>query len=1006
LAAEEAVAAAPSEDLREMLARCVPAARRAEVLLAAARARMAAGLPGEAAALFERAADLGDGSVPAGVEQELRGAWDAAGRGHEIETRARRRAMTSTSPAARADAWTEVAELREKQGDVPGAVDALGEACAADPDPLARWSALERAAEIARDDAAQVRALEQIAVRVSPDGLVTVLKRLARAHGRREDPASAESAWERALAVDPADEEADLAIEAAIVARGDHDRLAAHLSRRAERLGADPARREILRAVRLRRAAILEQRLGRTEDACRELALVLEDRPDNVGALRYLADLLDRQSEYVRSAPLWRRAASAEVDPVERDALELRAARAFRAAGDIPSAFEHANRLSRRSPSNADALEIRLEGARSLGADGELGDALEASALQEDDPRRRADLLLDAARAAVRAGDALRGIDRARRAAAADPDRPAPRLLARELEYRVRGAGAPDEARQTIEELTRIGEPLAPDDAALRAFLLAESLDVVQGGGAGIRELEATRAVIGPHPLLALGLAERLTAQGQYGSAVAAYRAALAGPLLDFRRAPAVALAGTEVAIRAGSEEDARYFLGVAEEHEDCRASAASLRARLTSIAEPGTAFGEVRLYDLEAAVQTARSPHDRAQARLALARGRLEFGDVRGAEPLLWESLADGIVEAGDALAPLLSKSPERASELVRVRWQQVSLEPGDVGRLEALRDAALADDDRVHARAIEHVLRAFDPGAGPLPPPPLAAQPDQTGILALLMRPSMDAAGEAFGLLWEGAMQLFVRDPASYGITGVERVIAGPSSAISGLYEVALRVLGTPRIPLFASRALAGPVTSHAALLAPASVIVNGDLRQETTELRFELGRGIAAALPANVLRRALPLAEGRVVLDALRTAFGSPELGQRVDSRAARLAESFWQIIPARAQRRLQELLPAATLAEYEDLVEAALQSGRRVGMFLAGDFGCAARSLLAEAVRLDPVPSPQALRELCLAVPALADLLRLAVRAEYADARWHAAPPAAPRRTPSSRRFSLF
>jgi hypothetical protein len=521
-----------------------------------------------------------------------------------------------------------------------------------------------------------------------------------------------------------------------------------------------------------------------------------------------------------------------------------------------------------------------------------------------------------------------------------------------------------------------------------------------------MRELEATRAGLGQHPLLALGLAERLAGQGEFASAVAAYRAAVAGPLPDLRRPGAVAMAGADMALRAGSREDAIVFLDLADRYEDSRVASAATRARLESLSTAVQAVRDVRLYDLEAAVQTAKSPRERAVARLALARGRLDFGDERGAEPLLWEALADGLAEAGDVLAPLIASSPERASELVRVRWQQVALEPGDVERLESLRAAALADDDRVHARAVEHVLRAFDPGAGPLPPPPLAAQPEHTGILALLTRPSMDAAGEAFALLWEGAMQLFVRDAASYGITGVERVVAGPSSALSRLYEVALRILGAPRIPLFASRLSAGAVASHAALLSPASVILTGDVRQETGELRFELGRGISAALPPNVLRRALPIAEGQAILDAMRTAFGPPELGRRVDARTARLAESFWQIIPARAQRRLQELLRAASLADYEELVEASQQSGRRVGMFLAGDFGVAARSLLAETARLDPAPSPEALRELSLAVPALADLLRLAVRVEYADARWHAAAPANPRRSASSGRFSLF
>jgi hypothetical protein len=304
--------------------------------------------------------------------------------------------------------------------------------------------------------------------------------------------------------------------------------------------------------------------------------------------------------------------------------------------------------------------------------------------------------------------------------------------------------------------------------------------------------------------------------------------------------------------------------------------------------------------------------------------------------------------------------------------------------------------------------VLRAFDPGAGPLPPPPLTAQPEQTGILALLTRPSSDASGEALALLWEGSMQLFVRDAASYGITGVERVVPGPTSAIARLYELAMRALDAPRIPLFVPRSSTGTPLAHVALLTPPSVILAGDVREETTEVRYALGRGMAAALPQNVLRLGLPPAEGRALLDAVRAAFGPPEPGRHMGARAARLAESFWQIIPARTQRRLQELLGAAPPLEHEELVARAHQSGRRVGMFLAGDFAYASRMLLAESgARVAEPLSLATLPSLCEQSPALADLLRLAVSPEYADARWHAVAPSAPRGSMSSSgRFSLF
>ena len=54
------------------------------------------------------------------------------------------------------------------------------------------------------------------------------------------------------------------------------------LEARAERAG---------QAVRLRRAAILEQRLGRLEDAIAELQAIVQEAPESGSALRYLADL-------------------------------------------------------------------------------------------------------------------------------------------------------------------------------------------------------------------------------------------------------------------------------------------------------------------------------------------------------------------------------------------------------------------------------------------------------------------------------------------------------------------------------------------------------------------------------------------------------------------------------------------------------------------------------------------------------------------------------------------
>jgi tetratricopeptide (TPR) repeat protein len=1012
VAADAATRNAP--ELGARLASGLSSERRAEALHALARAHAASGARADAARLLERVFDLVEGESRAEVEAELRALRSSTAPQTEVEQAARRSSASEVSSLrTRAERWSEIAARREARADAVGAVRALLEACKLDPESLGRWSALERVAEIASDDQARVLALEQIAKRVGVEGRVAVFKRLARAHSSRNDSQAAERVWREVLALDSADEEADQAIESLFVTTSRYTELADHLALRAARLNSDPSRSESLRAVRLRRAAILDQRLGRANDACEELERLLSEAPDNSGALRYLADLLERLGQHARAAPLWARAAAAEPSVEARNELEERAGRAWARAGDFSTSLEHARRVLAHDPKHRAALELRRRAAEALGADVELGETLEQLAGEaREDAVSQSELLVEAALVAARAGDLDRALVRARRAARAAPEQATPQLLARGLEYRLRGAGTPGEARATIDELARIGQPLGADDVALRSFLLAEALDVIRGGGAGMRELEQAQALVGAHPLIALGLAERLSAQGHAAAAVDAYRATLAGgPLLGLRAPGKVALSAADTAIVAGRRQDASYFLDLAERDEELRAAVVSRRARLKLGYEPPpdppivTGSNDRSLEALQVAIHDATGVRERALARFALGQARLEQGDERGAKRLLLDALADGLADAGDALVTLLASSPDYGRDLIQIRYQQVVIDPGDIGRLESLRAAALADGDIVHASAAEHVLRAFDPTGGPLLPPALASQSERSGILTLLARQSMDPAGEALALLWDGASDLFARDAASYSVTGVERVVPGPTSAIARLYDAAVRVLDTPRIPLFVPRSGTGAPKWRVALLQPPSVILTGDVREETSEMRFELGRGLCAALPHNVLRLGLPGAEGRRVIEALQAAFGPSEIGRRVDAPTARMAESLWQVLPPPTQRRTQQLLASGSFPDYGELLARAHQSGLRVGMFLAGDFGIAARMVLAESGTRVDAPTPDNLRDLCQGVPALADLLRLAINPQYANARWRDEEDAAASRSPSGR-FSLF
>jgi tetratricopeptide (TPR) repeat protein len=1121
----DVLARADDNPAAERFEKKVPRARRSEAFRALAKERFLEGAHDDAIKALERAAELADGEVRTEIEREIGTAYEAAGRAEEVEGRAMREATSpQLSPAVRASRWNDVARRREARGDYVGTVDALLAAVNLDGTSIERWSAIERVSELARLDDVHVSAIREIAARVAPDAKVAVLRRLARAYEARLDRGAAEATWQEILRVEPEDEEADQAAEALISARGDYSDLANHLGRRAKQLMINSGTRESLRAVRLRRAAILEQRLGRAADACDELLLVLRESPDNVSAMSYLADLYERMEEFGRAAPLWARVAELSRDPGAQNDLTLRAARVSLAAHDHAAALALVKAVLARDGHLRDALDLRVEIARGAHDDRELGDALSDLAARAGEATRAwCDTFVEAARAAERVGDLSGARVRAKRAAELAPDRVDAQLLARTLEYRVRGAGTPDEARRTIEELSRLPDDLAREDSALQAFLLAEALDACRGGGAGMRTLVAREAAIGSHPLLDLGIAERYVGQFNFDAALPHFQTALLGDVSLVRDRGKVALAAAETAVRSDRVDAALRLLDEAAAERSSRAAALMRRAQIfASRGDPARARGFLRelaetstgderaralaqlgrmllastdpndraaaeatfglaimsaprgsvlelqliaeqatfappsarsteetkaegeapdpspesrraapslaagalvaaaespvsagvaeapaaLVDvtaLERAVGEATSASERSRARLVLARAHLDAGAVGAAELCLNEGLAEGGLDEGNMLAQLLEPYPERSEELVKIRRRQVVQAPGDLALLEGLRRAALADHNSAHARAIEHVMRAFDAAAGSLPPPPLASQREQPGILALLTRQAGERMGEALALVWEAAHVSLARDPSAYTIAAAEKIVPGSASPIAPLYEAAIRVLDAPRIPLYV-RNVEGPVAPSVALVWPAAAIVSGTAGEETPEVRYVLGQALAAALPQNALLLGLLGPEARAVWSAILGAFGPTELGRGLDATSARLAESFWQTIPTRIQRRLQELLAATTVEDLDAAIERSRQSCRRIGMFLSGDFAVAARALLEEEGR-PCVLGPGDIASLAAEVPAFADLLHLALSPEYAEARWTPVPPSSQRGSMSSGRIRL-
>lgn len=1176
--ADEAVTLHPEPALVERLSKKIGVFRRSQALRSIAAKKTERGDHASAVTSLERALEIAPTDAKEEIARELRDSLVRAGRGEEAVLRDI--ASPGVSAADRAVQWTSLAKIREERGDAEGATDALLQAATDDPS-AARWAAVERAAETSGREHIRVQALQNLAQHVDDNGRLAVQKRLARAEGARGALAAAEAAWRQVLAHDPADSEADVAIEALLVARASYDELAEHLSRRATRLAKSGGERETLRAIRLRRAAILEQRLGRLDDAAAELEQLLRETPHHTSALRWLADLYERGNTPRKALPVLEELARATTDPIEQESIGARRVHALLGAGDLAGARAVLAPLLERKGSSAALHHARVEIARAAQDPIELGSALEDLArASPDDARARSEMLVEAAQAAARAGDTDTSLARAKDAARLAPDVAATQLFARGLEYRLRGAGSPDDAKATIAALARLAgdRGLEPEDIALRAFLLAEAEDV-STPGAGEKTLRECLAAVGPQALITLGLAERASSDGRIEEAVAFFGDAVYGNLLGLRRPGRVALAAADCADRVGDSDAVLRFLNEAAKDPETRVEAlrrlaqfsfvtrdvARARSVLRGLADAldGSERAEVlaqlarALFEstvpaerleadrtlreaIEAAppelatalreqlgeyrsrpppssdprvavsnrppsgpipaaprlptpppgwpnnvesppserppppraiavigqipsappVMTVKAPEDdliasvrhpplgpaapeagppaargetkqirpapelgtssRAQSvppatpptsptaetttrvsatarldphlqRVSEGRKKIEAGDREEGEKILGEALRDGSLLAADELDRILSADPSRAASLLKVRRQAVELCPGDMTRLAALRDAAQIDKNPNYVRAIEHVLRAFDPQQARLPPPPLSAQNTQPGMLTLLTRHSREGAGEAFGVVWEGASGVFAKPPTAYRMTGLERVAPGPMWTLSRLYEVALRLLDTPRFALFHRRG-SGPLTLTVALLQTPSAILGGEAREDGPDVRFILGHALASVLPQNVLPLGLPENEARVLWDVLQHAFGPPAR-TKLDRAHANLAEMLWQTLSPRAQRRLKELLATDDPTPFELVVERANQSGRRVGMFLTGDFAHAARTVLGEYPALDSaeLQRPGGLAKLCAELPSLADLYRLAVRPEYADARWHVPAP---------------
>ncbi len=753
VAAEEAGAALAGR------ARLLAAAGEVEAALAAARDAAARGIEDDAA-LELRAALAGRAGAPA----------EAAAALLERAHRARDR--------GEADAGDRLAEagLAALPCGLPGAEPALRDALALAPGPDVARSALLALAELARgrgEDAAEAEALAAL-VPLLPTGArpAALLRRAALALAAGEARTAREAADEaRRLA--PRDAAAVEASRAAAEVEGDLAAVAERLEELAL-LSPDGAA-----ARRLERARLLSG-LDRADEADRAYAAALRDLPPD----RALADehaRLRRERLPARSAsePIERYALRVE-DPAEA-ARALRVASAIALSqGDRGAALRAARRAFARtqaapgyvgpllarilylggSADEALVLHRRLleMGLDLLEADDALTVARQLAELAEDQGE------VELARAAL--GEVLsrrpQDLEAALRRFALEDD---PRRAARELAEAAEGCAS---RRLRAEALGRAGEAALSEggDPALAEDLLRRALEAAGPASAlapalARRRAEALRAAGGdaaPGLAEALALAAELSrAAGDAGAARAllADAAALdraggrglqaAGHLLQLEGLTAAA---GDLAAAAGHAREAGALLLDAN---DLDGAASALRRALAGdpadveaarlleqVARAlGPAAAPLLLEALGALAAQAGSPEERAEALVDLAAAEAADGDPGAAETTLRAALAEvpghraaaqrlralrgeddgGAAEPDDAAEPELAvpdapldggplERPDRAERAA------VAAEPGVDAPSGGDAPGPAATDPRDLARAaIERGVAAADP-------------------------------------------------------------------------------------------------------------------------------------------------------------------------------------------------------------------------------------------------------------------------------------------------------
>src|SRR6185503_3815966 len=153
------------------------------------------------------------------------------------------------------------------------------------------------------------------------------------------------------------------------------------------------------------------------------------------------------------------------------------------------------------------------------------------------------------------------------------------------------------------------------------------------------------------------------------------------------------------------------------------------------------------------------------------------------------------------------------------------------------------------------------------------------------------------ALDVIWESTRRVLewesVRD-----IKSAKRVRADDPSPLAQAYFSLARLLGSSATPLL-QLPLAGELGASVIMMGEPSVLVRGECREDSAQLRYDLVAAMAGCLPAYATINAATYEQIAELFRAVYSAFGPAERSQTTFTSTARLSALLRESLPPRTQ-----------------------------------------------------------------------------------------------------------